>query len=90
MFVPQKKLNLKLKTEAIEPLELAFLFARVFGGLGLPVRRFLRGLQQCLSRPDPVTDGAFTAISSLGVRASGTEGAGCDGMAHVLSIGHVA
>lgn len=70
--------------KAIGPLELAFLFARVFGGLGPRLRGPLRGPQQDLSRPDPVAGSSLTAFTRPGGGASRSEAA-----AHILPVGHV-
>lgn len=72
------------------PLELAFLLARVFGGLGVRLRGSLRGPQQDLSRPDPVAGSSLTAFTRPGGRASRSEAAGRgDAAAHILPARHV-
>lgn len=70
-------------------MELAFLFAGVFGGLGRPASGFLWGLQQRLGRPDPVAGRSFTALTGPGGRASRNQAAGRDRAARILPVGPV-
>lgn len=84
-----KKTETGWETKATGPLELAFLFARVFGGLGLPLSGFLRGLQEDLSRPDPVAGSSPAAFTGPGGRASRSEAAGRNAVARTLPVGRV-